>query len=108
MRRWSQRAYKVSEEYQSIRYQALVIGRGRVSNPDGILVAAVLAGAPTTWLWAFPTIVQPDSSAAAIRVCRKMQGPWRARKRRAPRRRLHAIWRELTRLLRKLGDRWRP
>jgi hypothetical protein len=107
MRRWSQRADEAREDYLLIPDQALIIWQGRVASPDAILVAAVLAGAPTTWLWAFPTVVRPEPSVAVNRISRNPQRPRCVPKRRARTRRLRAIWGELGRLLRNLGDRWR-
>lgn len=100
-------------EYRACPSRPLIIGRARAANADAILVTAVLAGAPTSWLWAFPTIVDPDLGAEPDWVSRETQPredpqrPRRVPKRHATFRRLYAIWRELARLLRKAGDRLR-
>jgi hypothetical protein len=108
MRPDSERSGEVNETSQTIPHPVLVIGPGRAATPDAILVAAVLAGAPTTWLWGFPSAMQSDSHAEANRASCKTQRPRRMPKRRATARRLYAICSELRRLLRKLGDCWRP
>lgn len=111
----SKATFVVEEEAQRWRpSHALVIGRSRAANADAVLVAAVLAGAPTTWLWTSPTVVDVGSTddanwvTRAPLLCDEPQRPHRKPYNRNTARRLRAIWRELARMARKFKDRWRP